>query len=143
MNVELIKQVVKRIEHDEDSFDMRNWVAKFYGQRVDYWGREHAYLPYELKAFGLNDEQLSACKTRFCFAGHALVEAGILTPDGREINEDGSTQWDPKYDYVDRAANVLGLDGDHALEIFMNTDIRTVAELKEQITRTTGITFED
>lgn len=153
-NEELIRTVIKRIERDLEMWDQDSW-----GNVVEegrFWDRpvEIVKVPQEAADEGmfldetevrpitdldLSQPQILSCGTSFCFAGHAVLEAGdtmlvnalgvvnlCRTPDGQVRH------------VFHRAMELLGLDEAQAGQLF-SAGIDDFEDLKGAIAYETGI----
>lgn len=139
MNIEEIRSIVKEIESGSLSWDQRTWGSGEHPAEVSYFFSGKRELPVAIEG---------DCKTRACIAGWTVLRAGYrVYADGVfdcEGNDVGSV--------AEMAQQILDLDEKTANALFstetgsVETDddwYYTVDQLKKDITRITGITFEE
>lgn len=108
-NMELLDRVIDRIEGDFDSWDQESWG--------DIRGSIYAAR--------------EPCGTTNCFAGHAVIEAGVLNMASVRVESGGYGVWtavwtdkDGKvaesFSVPNRARQVLGLTEEEASELFFH-----------------------
>lgn len=149
VNQELMRSVVARIEADIAKWGQDSWA---------YIDDEHvAELPTStatdrIGEYPYIDAENAPCSTKFCLAGHTVLEAGdkiilyaddddgeywrdivdCLTPEGRIVTIDH------------RAQQLLGITGRMADAIFDGeAGGRGIEAFKELITQVTGVTFDE
>lgn len=163
INEEAIRLAVKNIEMSPENWDQRVWTGRVdpeTGACAERWTADNPGA-YRTDAGSYVVVQVEKCRTTFCFAGHAMLQANLVDEDGRYILADGSASLKfPETVDSDRrlrtvetvAAELLGLSKDQAEQIFYygtsadplcETEKPTVAGLKERVTRVTGVIFEE
>lgn len=153
VNAEALRLAVKGIEADPENWDQTHWTGvKFPGSTksvswddIEQIGSAVRIKP-ESEAEGsrewINVEQ---CRTTYCLAGQAMLQAGMVNEKGWYIDEDGArmNNWQVEC----QAASLLGLDEQQADELFYwgvnRAERGTLADFKRRITEVTGVTFED
>jgi hypothetical protein len=162
-NEEMIKLVVKRIEHEPSTWYQGSWAVvpsesvPSLGEKF-YWAPKKgsvASLPESIDCKDLSGEELGVyeysvtdgfCGTRFCFAGHAVMAAGYvpLLMSGDSAAHDCL---DPATGDVmsipEAARQVLGLDSRQSSQLFSAANNEHLPTFKKLITEVTGVTFED
>lgn len=140
MNIEEIRSIVKEIESGSLFWDQRTWGSGEHPAEVSYFFSGKRELPVAIEG---------DCKTRACIAGWAVLRAGYrVYADGAfdcEGNDVGSV--------AEIARQILDLDEEMANALFDivtgSVDYAddnwyyTVDQLKKDITRITGIAFEE
>ena len=153
-NDELIKKVVKHIE-THNRWDQQTWGAigddafDSYTDEVrpEVWDGVpmYRYDEQEHALISLGVVMEGACDTRFCFAGHTVLQAGdkilINTIDGGGafcIDEE-----DQIHPIEERARELLGLSKEQANALFDgDAGDKDLKRYKRLVTRVTGVTFD-
>lgn len=145
-NAEEIRRVVKAIETTPELWRQDVWIdgvtVPMHGSFV---GRQEGSLPFDV------DERIYSCNTRACVAGHTVMMAGLrIDIDDYVYDPEGNLLGDVST----VAAQILGLTVGEADVIFNPTAGQVynhaecmyegdVDQLKQVITETTGVTFDD
>jgi hypothetical protein len=149
LNVDLLKRVVKRIERDQEMWDQEFWGIMPEHLTIDLGLTEYQMPGWSRSlAFEINDLLLSEkdlCGTKFCFAGHAVLEAGdaiLIQYQDQEANfcldSEGNVHSIEK-----RAKELLGLTEDQARYMFApGAGAGDVATYKRNVTDVTGVEFD-
>lgn len=154
-NAELIRKVIKHIE-EHNRWDQRVWGAVHQDQIDD----NDEVLPETWEGLTESETRFGdtyyavdarlvlegACNTRFCMAGHTVLQAGdkimLNAQDGHAEyckDKDGNT-----HNIQARARELLGLDS-RASDILFDgvAGNKDLEEYKRLVTRVTGVTFEE
>ena len=143
LNVELLKRVIKRIERDQ------NWDQQYWGTVTDQVANKLEVSTVEAflgrRWLELKDSDVEVCRTRFCVAGHTVLEAGdTMLLDMEELEANYCLSVEGNLQTInERARRLLGLTDDQADELFApHVGNDSLEAYKERVTRLTGVTFE-
>lgn len=143
VNEELFRRVMKRIERDQ------NWDQQYWGAVTVELADKLEVSPVQAFAgrhwLELKDSQVELCRTKFCVAGHTVLEAGdTMLVDMEDLEGSWCLTVEGNLETVEqRATKLLGLDNDQAAELFApNAGNNGLEAYKEFVTEVTGVTFE-
>lgn len=122
-NEPLIREIFRMIELQPQMWDQSSWAVTL--------DRE----PVDLETMEKNEYQ---CGATFCFAGWAMILAGHKVGQGERYEVQVDDELISEDEFVDRAADVLGLDRDNADRLFgyITDDFDS---FKAEVTELTGI----
>jgi hypothetical protein len=149
-NIAAIRGVVRRIEAQQKKWNQEVWAGVTEGKEDAFVEKVPKTLIEEWGSFAhlISDKLLpeGICGTNFCFAGHAVLEAGdaiLIDPDDLFYADTCMDRDGELHSIEGRAQKLLGLDDTQAKRLFDgNTGGGDWERYKEIVTEMTGVELD-
>lgn len=141
-NLRLLRKVLNHIDKHPESYYQGAWATRW-GSWVRQSQRYRWVSYMDRKTKKVRRRKATMCTTSYCFAGHAIVQAGH---DFRTMGLHDDLEIDGRhtsiYRVIDKARELLGLTQEEANALFEGDNTRRdVQDVCEQIWRRAGKTL--